>query len=148
MSKITDIVTEIATPVAEKLGLELWDMEFIREGGRYVLRVYIDREDGVSLNDCEAFSRALDPLLDEADPIEESYVLSVSSAGVERVLKHRRHFERFIGSEVRVRLYKAKDGAREHTGVLASHDGKTLVLADEKSFDSVEIAKVWLKSAL
>lgn len=81
MSKVTETVTALAAPVAAELGLELWDVEYVREAGQWFLRVYIDKDGGVSINDCEALSRALDPVLDEADPIPDSYVFEVSSAG-------------------------------------------------------------------
>ena len=106
MSKVTETVTALAAPVAEKLGLELWDVEYIREAGQWFLRVYIDKDGGVSINDCEALSRALDPVLDEADPIPDSYVFEVSSAGAERELKRPGDFARFMGSGAEVRLYK------------------------------------------
>ncbi len=78
--KITDLVAEMARPIAEAQGCSLWDVEYVREAGQWFLRVYIDKEGGVSIDDCEAVSRALDPLLDEADPIEQSYNFEVSSA--------------------------------------------------------------------
>ena len=84
MSKITDIVTELARPVVQQAGCELWDVEYVKEAGQWFLRVYIDKDGGVSIDDCEAVSRALDPVLDERDPIETSYTFEVSSAGAER----------------------------------------------------------------
>ena len=85
MSKITDIVRALAQPVAEAQNCEIWDVEYVKEAGSRYLRVYIDKADGVSIQDCEQFSRALDPILDEADPIPDSYIFEVSSAGAERV---------------------------------------------------------------
>ncbi|MBQ8974855.1 MAG: ribosome maturation factor RimP, partial [Oscillospiraceae bacterium] len=104
MSKITDTVAALARPVVEQAGCELWDVEYVKEAGQWFLRVYIDKEGGVSIDDCEAVSRALDPILDESDPIETSYVFEVSSAGAERSLKRPSDFERFMGSLVEVRL--------------------------------------------
>ena len=122
MSKITDIVSGIAKPVAEAHGCELWDVEYVKEAGTWYLRVYIDREGGVSINDCEAVSRELDKLLDEADPIPGSYTFEVSSAGAERALKRPSDFERFIGHLVEVKLYRAVEGSKSYIGDLAAYD--------------------------
>lgn len=89
MSKLTDAVLALAGPVAAQQGCEIWDVEYVKEAGSRYLRVYIDKPDGVSIQDCEDFSRALDPILDEADPIPDSYIFEVSSAGAERQLKRR-----------------------------------------------------------
>ena len=128
MSRITDIVTKLAEAPASELGLELWDVEYVREAGQWVLRVYVDKDGGVGIADCEALSKLLDPLLDEADPIPDSYVFEVSSAGAERELKRPRDFERFMGSDVEVRLYRAEDGAKTVVGKLAGYsDGAVTV---------------------
>ncbi len=87
MKKITDIISALAEPVVQKHGCELWDVEYVKETGGWFLRVYIDREDGVSIEHCEAVSRELDPILDACDPIPDSYTFEVSSAGAERTLK-------------------------------------------------------------
>lgn len=123
--KVTETVEALARPVVEGLGLRLWDVEFVKEAGERYLRVYIDRQDApVSIDDCEAVSRALDSLLDAADPIPESYTFEVSSAGAERVLKRPEDFEAFLGSFVAVHLYSAKNGRKEHVGrLLAYKDG-------------------------
>ena len=122
MSKVTDLVAELARPVVEAQGCELWDVEYVREAGEWFLRVYIDKEGGVSIDDCEAVSRALDPLLDEADPIESSYNFEVSSAGVERALKRPSDFQRFLGAHIAVKLYSAVDGQKEYLGYLRGYD--------------------------
>ena len=149
MSKITQRVHDLALPLAEQLGLELWDVEYVKEAGQWYLRVYIDRADGVSLDDCEAFSKAFDPVLDAEDPIEGGYIFEVSSAGAERVLKRPQDFDRFLGSFVEVKLYKAVDGAKLHTGTLAAYaDGDvTIRIGDtqEKIFPSAEVAQVRLR---
>jgi len=142
VSKIADTVAGLARPAAQALGLELWDVEFVREGNRWVLRVLIDRPGGVSIQNCEDMSRAPDPLLDEADPIAQSYVLQVSSAGLERPLKRPSDFARFMGTRVAVRLYQALDGRKEFEGVLTGHDGKTLTLDGGKTFPADTIALV------
>ena len=105
MSKITDKVTAIAKPIVEEEGCSLWDVEYVREAGSRYLRIYIDKPGGVDIADCERISRRLDPILDEEDPIPESYVFEVGSAGIERELKRPGDFEAFLGSEVEVKLY-------------------------------------------
>ena len=148
MSRITDIVTKLAEAPASELGLELWDVEYVREAGQWVLRVYVDKDGGVGIADCEALSRLLDPLLDEADPIPDSYVFEVSSAGAERELKRPRDFERFMGSDVEVRLYRAEDGAKTVVGKLAGYsDGAVTVdnAGTQRTFEKGRVAKVRLR---
>ena len=84
---VADVVTALALPIAEELGYSIWDVEYVREGADYYLRITIDNEEGITIDDCEAFSRAIDPILDEADPITDSYHLEVSSPGIERDIK-------------------------------------------------------------
>lgn len=122
MAKITEQVTQMALPVVEEAGCELWDVEYVREAGTWFLRVYIDKDGGVDILDCENVSRKLSDLLDEADPIEGSYTLEVSSAGAERPLKRPGDYEKFMGSPVAVKLYKAKNGRKEFAGVLAGYE--------------------------
>ena len=122
MAKITELVAGLAGPAVEAAGCELWDVEYVREAGTWFLRVYIDKEGGVDILDCEKVSRTLSDLLDEADPIEGSYTLEVSSAGAERPLKRPGDFQRFMGSPVTVKLYKARNGRKEFAGVLAGYD--------------------------
>ncbi len=122
MAKVTELAAKLALPVVEEAGCELWDVEYIREAGTWYLRVYIDKEGGVDILDCEKVSRALSDLLDEADPIEGSYTLEVSSAGAERPLKRPGDFQRFMGSPVTVKLYKAQGGRKEFAGVLSGYD--------------------------
>ena len=148
MSRITDDVTRLAAPLAAELGLELWDVEYVREAGQWFLRIYIDRDGGVGIDDCEALSRALDPLLDEADPIPDSYVFEVSSAGAERELKRPGDFARFMGSSVEVRLYTAREGSKVWTGRLAGYeDGRVTIetAGKEMQFDKAQVAKVRLR---
>ncbi len=148
MSRISDIVAKMAAPAAEKLGLELWDVEYVREAGQWVLRIFIDKEGGVGIDDCEALSRILDPMLDEADPIPDSYVFEVSSAGAERELKRPSDFERFLGSPVEVRLYRAVDGAKTFAGTLKGYDGGAVTIecaGREYTFEKDQVAKVRLR---
>ncbi len=122
MAKVTELTAKLALPVVEEAGCELWDVEYVREAGTWFLRIYIDKEGGVDILDCEKVSRALSDMLDEADPIEGSYTLEVSSAGAERPLKRPGDFQRFMGSPVAVKLYKAQGGRKEFAGVLTGYD--------------------------
>lgn len=147
MSKITDLVTDLARPVVEENGCSLWDVEYIKEAGSWYLRLYIDKEGGVSIDDCEAVSRGVDPLLDEADPIQDAYTFEVSSAGADRPLKKPEHFAAFLGAEVDVKFYQAVNGQKACTGILAGYqDGDvTLTLGNETvTFPKKEIAFVRL----
>lgn len=128
--KICTAVTALALPVAEELGLTLWDVEFVREGGTSYLRIFIDSESGITVEDTERMFRRMDVLLDEADPIAESYCLEVSSPGVERELRTDAHLAAFLGTPVRLRLYKAVEGTKELVGTLAAFDGESITLED------------------
>ena len=121
--KVTDLVAEMARPIAEAQGCSLWDVEYVREGSERFLRVYIDKDGGVSINDCEAVARALDPLLDEADPIPERYHFEVCSAGLERPLRRPSDFEKFMGSPIWVKLYRPLGGRKEFPAILEGYDG-------------------------
>lgn len=122
---VESVVFSLARPLADALGVELYDVEFVKEGGAYYLRVYIDAEGGVDIDTCEAMSRALDPVLDEADPIEESYYLEVGSVGLDRPLKKEKDFLHFLQTDVEVRLFAPLDGQKEWVGRLtAYHDGE------------------------
>ena len=149
MSKVTERVQALAEPVAAEYGCELWDVEYVREAGAWYLRLYIDKPGGVSIDDCEAVSRALDPVLDEADPIPTSYIFEVSSAGAERVLKRPGDFERFTGEQVEVRHYQPVLGAKSHVGELVGRDSDgtvTIVSGGEMlSFPSAQVAQVRLR---
>ena len=147
MAKVTDVVAQLATPVVEQAGCSLWDVEYVKEAGEWFLRVYIDKEGGVSIDDCEAVSRPLSDLLDEADPIEGSYTFEVSSAGADRVLKKPEHFARFQGQEVEVKHYRPRDGQKDFVGMLQSwRDGDvTLDVGGEPiTFETKGIALVRL----
>ena len=143
MAKVTETVAALAAPIVEQAGCSLWDVEYVKEAGEWFLRVYIDKEGGVSIDDCEAVSRPLSDLLDEADPIEGSYTFEVSSAGAERALKRPGDFERFMGSPVTVKLYRARDGRKEFAGRLTGYaDGAvTIAVGDtETTFSRDEVA--------
>ena len=146
--KVTDIVTKIAQPVVEAHGCQLWDVEYVREGDQRFLRLYLDKEGGVDITDCVAISRAVDPLLDEADPIAESYHFEVCSAGLERALKRPSDFERFMGSAITVKLYRPRNGLKEIPCVLTGYeDGKITVEAGKETitFEKSQVALVRLR---
>ena len=137
--KITDQVWALAQPVAERFGLRIWDVEYVREGADWFLRVYIDKDGPVDISDCENVSRALDPILDEADPIPDSYCFEVCSAGLERVLKRPGDFRQFIGSKVLLKLYRPRDGKKEFVGTLK--DWKDGVTTLEIGSETLEFTK-------
>ena len=124
-------VWELAKPLAEELGLTLWDVRFVKEGAQWYLRIFIDKEDGVGIDDCVAMSHAIDKPLDELDPIHQAYCLEVCSPGIDRELVRPEHFEAFMGAPVRVRLIRPmEDGTREFLGLLLEYgEDRSLVLA-------------------
>ena len=147
MSRITDMVTELARPVAEANGCEIWDVEYVKEAGTWYLRLYIDSPDGIDIAKCEAVSRAMDPILDEADPIPGSYTFEVSSAGAERHLKRPSDFERFTGSLVEVKLYRSRNGSKAFKGILKGYDDGAVTIeagGTEMRFEANETAGVRL----
>ena len=146
--KVTELVAQFAKPVVESHGCELWDVEYVREGSEYFLRLYLDKETGVDINDCEAVSRAMDPILDEKDPIPTSYIFEVCSAGLERALKRPGDFERFMGSPVTVKLYRPRNGLKEIPGILRGYEeGQVTVEAGKEiiTFTKSEVALVRLR---
>ena len=130
---------ELVMPIIERFGYELWDVEYVKEGSDYYLRIYADKEGGFTVDDCEAVSRAIDPLLDEEDFISDAYILEVSSPGLGRTLKKDRDFEHSLGHRIDVKTFKPVDGSREFTGVLASYDKDMIELSvDEERSISVK----------
>lgn len=127
-SDIIKTVYDLAKPLAEKLNLDLWDIRFEKEGADWYLRVFIDKDQGVTIDDCEALSRPLNNILDETDPIDRSYIFEVSSPGLGRQLKKPEHFEKFIGEEIRLKLYKVVNGQKEITGILKEYNKDFIVL--------------------
>ena len=115
---VTEVVKELALPLAEEFGYILWDVEFVREGSKKILRLTIDAEEGVTVDDCEKMHRAIDPVLDAADPIEEAYYLEVSSPGIERELRTDAHLLYCEGADVEVRLYAPLNGSKSFRGEL------------------------------
>ena len=146
--KITEQIAKYAEPVVQEHGCSLWDVEYVREGTEYFLRLYIDKEGGVDITDCEAVSRAMDPILDEKDPIQDSYHFEVCSAGLERALKRPSDFEKFMGSPITVKLYRPRNGLKEIPGVLKDYqDGKVTVEMGKETvtFEKSEVALVRLR---
>lgn len=147
MAKVTDAVAALALPIVEQAGCTLWDVEYVKEAGQWFLRVYIDKEGGVSIDDCEAVSRPLSDLLDQHDPIEGSYTFEVSSAGADRALKKPEHFAKCQGEEVELRLYRPREGRKEFVGRLKGCEDGTVTLdidGEEAAFTKQEIALVRL----
>ena len=146
--KVTEQVAQFAEPVVQAHGCTLWDVEYVREGGEWFLRLYIDKDGGVDISDCEAISRAVDPILDEKDPVPDSYNFEVCSAGLERQLKRPSDFEKFMGSPVLLKTYQNRDGRKEFAGVLKGYDGGAVVLemgTQELRFEKNEVAMVRLR---
>ena len=134
-------------PIVEREGFELVDVEYVKEAGNWYLRGYIDKPGGIAINDCEVISRALSDKLDEEDFIEDSYILEVSSPGLGRPLKKERDFERSLGEEVEIRLYKALNKQKEFTGILKAYDKETVTIETaegELVFDRPDIALIRL----
>lgn len=134
-------------PIAESCGVEIYDVEYVKEGSDYYLRAYIDKPEGVGIMDCENVSRALSDALDREDFISDAYILEVSSPGLGRALKKDRHLAASIGQEVEIRLYKPQEGVKDYAGVLKGFDEKNIVLsgeAGERIFARSDIAVVRL----
>lgn len=147
MAKVTDTVAALARPIVEEKGCSLWDVEYVKEAGEWFLRLYIDKEGGVSIDDCEAVSRPVSDLLDERDPIPGSYTFEVSSAGLERALRKPEHFAACMGQKVDVKLYRPLDGKREFTGPLEGcQDGAVTV--DGRTFEKKDVAQVRLHAEI
>ena len=146
--KITEQVAQFAQPVVEANGCSLWDVEYVREGSERYLRLYIDKEGGIDITDCEKIHRAMDPILDEKDPIAESYHFEVCSAGLERPLRRASDFEKFMGSPVLVKLYRPRNGLKEIPGILKGYEeGNVTVEAGRETitFLKSEVALVRLR---
>ena len=143
---VASTVREIIAPVAEELGYYIWDVEFVKEGADKHLRITIDNEDGITIEDCEKFHRAIDAPLDEADPIAESYILEVSSPGIERELKYPEHIEACEGWDVEVKLYAPRDGSKLFRGVLIGYDEENNIAVEigenKVVFKPDEVAKI------
>lgn len=139
---------ELVEPITKENGFELVDVEYVKEGGTWYLRVYIDKPDGIAVDDCEVVSRRLSDLLDEKDYIDDAYILEVSSPGLGRPLKKEKDFKRSLGEEVEIRTYRAVDKQKEFTGILKEYDKDTVTIEYEdettKTFDRGDIALIRL----
>ncbi|MCQ4021976.1 MULTISPECIES: ribosome maturation factor RimP [unclassified Ruminococcus] len=142
-----DNVTEIVKPIIEQLGLSLWDVRFVKEGAEYYLRIFIDSENGITIEDCENVSRAVDLPLDEADPISQSYCLEVCSPGIERELKKEEHFQAFIDSPVMVKMIRPIDKlGKEFSGILRESDkAEVKIEVDDEIITINKKDTVWIK---
>lgn len=147
MSKITDKVYSLIEPAVAGLGITLWDVRFLKEGASYYLRVYIDKEGGVGIDDCVAVSHAIDPIIDGADPIDKQYYLEVCSPGVERELTRDWHYAAANGERVKIKLFSAVDGKKEFSGTLKSEGEKITLKTDEGEFitERSKIAKAFIE---
>lgn len=145
-SRIAETVRTLISPVADQLGYLLWNVEYVKEGADMILRITIDKPEGIGIDDCERMTRAIDPLLDEADPIEESYLLEVSSPGIERELSRPEHFEACKGEEVELRLFAPVEGSKVWRGTLAGLDSEQNILIDtpagQMSFPPSAVSRV------
>lgn len=141
-------VEALVLSIVEEKNFELVDVEFVKEGPNWYLRIYIDKEGGVDINDCEYVSRTLEAKLDEADPIEQAYILEVSSPGIDRPLKKESDFVKYAGEIVDVKLYKAFEGSKEYQGALKGLENNIVTITDENgkdiSFDRKDIAGIRL----
>ena len=122
-------VEKIAQPIADRFGLELWDIEYVKEGASWFLRFFIDKKGGVTIDDCEAFSKAIDGPLDEADPIDRQYYLEVSSPGIERELKKEAHYQATLGQMIKIKFIRPlESGEKELEGRLISYEGGVVTI--------------------
>lgn len=149
MASIADKVYDLVKPTVESCGVSLWDVRFVKEGASHYLRIFIDKPEGISINDCTDVSHAIDPVIDEADPIDCSYYLEVCSPGTEREIVRPHHFEYAIGKEVKVRLFKAIDGTKEFVGVLKNYDGDITLQIDDNEIKFLKgtFSKVYIFEA-
>ena len=140
---------QLLSPIAEQNGVEIYDVEYVKEGSDWYLRAYIDKPGGVNITDCENVSRALSDALDTEDFIPDAYILEVSSPGLGRALKKDRHLEKSLGAEVEVRTYKPLDGQKEFAGVLKAYDRESITIGEpegggDRIFQRKEIAQIRL----
>lgn len=138
MANSAERVYELIKDAVEAEGVRLWDVRFLKEGASWYLRVFIDKPEGISIDDCTNVSHAIDPIIDEADPIDVSYYLEVCSPGVERELTRSRHYEESLGKQVRLKLYQAYDGKKEITGTLEDVTEENVTLVTEGNALTVE----------
>ena len=146
MANAAERVYSLIEETVKNEGVTLWDVRFLKEGANWYLRVFIDKPEGISIDDCTAVSHAIDPIIDEADPIDKSYFLEVCSPGIERELTRPWHYEAVLGEKIKIKLYKAVDGKKEFTGLLKT-SGDTLIIETETgeiSFPKETVSKAYL----
>lgn len=146
MASVADKVFDLVKETVESCGVSLWDVKFVKEGASHYLRIFIDKPEGISINDCTDVSHAVDPVIDEADPIDGSYYLEVCSPGIDRELNRPQHFEYAVGKQITVKLFKGLDGKKEFTGELKSYDGNLVLLVDDKelTFEKGSFSKAYI----
>ena len=137
-------IYEMVKPIADELNYEIYHVEYVKENGEYYLRIYIEKEGGITLSDCEALSRRVSDLMDEKDPIPEAYFLEVSSPGLNRTLFTEAHYKRFVGREVMVKLAKAIDGKKSVKGILKEANEENIIVEADTL---ISIPKENIKSA-
>ncbi len=133
LAGVADKVFSLVEETVKAQNVSLWDVRFVKEGANWYLRIIIDSENGISIDDCTNVHHAVDPILDEADPIDRSYYLEVCSPGLERELTRDEHYEAMVGEKIKIKLYKAKDGVKEFSGVLKSGNKEKVILTAENS---------------
>ena len=146
MASAAERVFALIKETVESEGVELWDVRFLKEGASWYLRVFIDKPEGISIDDCTNVSHAIDPIIDEADPIDVSYYLEVCSPGLERELSREEHFHKVLGKKIKIKLYKAIDGKKEYSGILKSFEEDIILETEdgEMKFTFKEISKAHL----
>lgn len=148
-TSVCESVKAMAEPIAAELGLSIWDVRYQKEGAQWYLRIFIDKEEGVSIDDCEKMSRAVDEPLDKLDPVKEAYILEVSSPGIERELTREEHFERFKGADIMVRLIRPMEIlGKEFKGVLKDFTKDTITVVDHSGENEVTVNRkdtAWVK---
>ncbi len=144
-SKTVETVKALVRPIIEEMGLKLWDVRFLKEGASWYLRIFIDKEDGVDINDCTDVSHAIDPVIDEADPIDKAYFLEVCSPGLGREIREDEHFDAVLGKEVSINLFRPINGSKELKGVLLSYSKESIKIGlpeGESEIERRDISKI------
>ena len=148
MAKVTEVAAQLAGPIVAAAGCTLWDVEYVKEAGEWFLRIYIDKEGGITVNDCEAVAREMNEILDREDFVEDSYVFEVSSPGLGRPLKKEKDYVRSMGKEIEIRTYRAINREKEFYGILSAYDESTVTIETENgekmTFEKPDIALIRL----
>ncbi len=143
MASIEEKVEKLIKPIIEKIGYELYDVEYAKEGKNYFLRVFIDKSDGIDLTDCEKVNDAINKPLDDADYIKDAYFLEVSSPGIERVLRKDKHLDQSIGKEIHIKLFKKdENGKKEYQGILKGYTKEDIILEENTKIERKNISQI------